>query len=177
MASISKKIINSIPELSLSDKKTDLNIFPDFLIVGPQRTGTTWLAHNIKYHPQIFFSQPKELFFFDLLSKPSHPLYTSNDLTWYLKHFENKDWFNKQKWAIKNYGEFYCPKMRGEGTANYAAMSLDLIENIVKLNPNIKAIIMVRNPIKRAWAHAKKDLLNKSLINDTPRELHDISDN
>ena len=83
MAKIDKNVIESIPDFKLSDPNSNLNIFPDFLIVGPQRTGTTWLAHNIKNHPQIIFSQPKELFFFDLLSKSDHPLYTSNDLTWY----------------------------------------------------------------------------------------------
>lgn len=76
MATISKKIIKKIPEISLSHKKTNLNIFPDFLIIGPQRTGTSWLAENLRSHPQIFFTRPKELFFFDLLNKPNHLLYS-----------------------------------------------------------------------------------------------------
>jgi hypothetical protein len=45
-------------------------------------------------------------------------------------------------------------------------MSKDSINNVVKLNPDIKVIVMARNPVKRAWAHAKKDLLNKSFMND-----------
>lgn len=169
MAKIDKKVIDSITDIKLSDSNSNLKIFPDFLIVGPQRTGTTWLAHNIKNHPQIIFSQPKELFFFDLLSKSDHPLYTSNDLTWYLKHF-------KQKWPLKNYRDLFYKKKRGEGTANYAAMSKDLINNVVKLNPNIKVIVMARNPIKRAWSHAKKDLLNKSLINDKLKKIEEVDD-
>ena len=31
-----------------------LRNFPDFLIVGPQRTGTTWLFYNLRGHPEIF---------------------------------------------------------------------------------------------------------------------------
>lgn len=158
MAKINKKVIESMPDFKLSDSNSNLKIFPDFLIVGPQRTGTTWLAQNIKNHPQIIFSQPKELFFFNSLPK-SHPFYTSNDLTWYLKHFE-------QKWILKNYRDLFYKKIRGEGTASYAAMSKDSINNVVKLNPDIKVIVMARNPVKRAWAHAKKDLLNKSFMND-----------
>lgn len=168
MAKINKKVIESMPDFKLSDSNSNLKIFPDFLIVGPQRTGTTWLAHNIKNHPQIIFSQPKELFFFNSLPK-SHPFYTSNDLTWYLKHFE-------QKWILKNYRDLFYKKIRGEGTASYAAMSKDSINNVVKLNPDIKVIVMARNPVKRAWAHAKKDLLNKSFMNDKLKKIEAVDD-
>lgn len=77
--------------------------------------------------------------------------------------------------TLKFFRNIIYPKMRVEGTANYAAMSKDLIENIVKLNPNMKAVVMVRNPVKRAWAHAKKDLLNESLINESRRELKNVT--
>ena len=30
---------------------TRLDGFADFLIVGPQRTGTTWLHAHLRYHP------------------------------------------------------------------------------------------------------------------------------
>ena len=45
----------------------DLTRFPDFLILGPQRTGTTWLHAHLRYHPQIFLTEPKELYFFSSL--------------------------------------------------------------------------------------------------------------
>ena len=42
---------------------------PDFLIIGPQRTGTTWLHAHLRFHPQIFLSEPKELYFFSSLEQ------------------------------------------------------------------------------------------------------------
>ncbi|HIE71114.1 MAG TPA: hypothetical protein EYP98_13585, partial [Planctomycetes bacterium] len=37
----------------------DLSKFPDFLIIGPQRTGTTWLHENLWQHPQVFIPWDK----------------------------------------------------------------------------------------------------------------------
>ena len=36
MAKIDKKVIDSIPDIKLSDSNSNLKIFPDFLIVGPK---------------------------------------------------------------------------------------------------------------------------------------------
>jgi len=40
-------------------------------------------------------------------------------------------------------------------------MGTDLIKEILILNPDIKIILMIRNPIKRTWSHVKNDILNK----------------
>jgi hypothetical protein len=39
--------------------------FPDFLIIGAQKAGTTWLHRNIQTHPQIWMPKEKELHYFD----------------------------------------------------------------------------------------------------------------
>lgn len=171
--------------------------FPDFMIVGPQRTGTTWLTHNLKQHPEIYISTPKELYFFSRLTeeknkysriyynlnpvwlkrKPQFFLrqtfrtvyfdfiktgrYAANQLDWYLKFFDiPSSAFKKLDGEMqKIYGENYRPKMRGEATASYAVVEPEIIQEIVKINPDIKIILMVRDPIDRAWSHAKKDLM------------------
>lgn len=37
---------------------------PNLLIIGAQKAGTTWLADNLRQHPDIFLTG-KELHFFD----------------------------------------------------------------------------------------------------------------
>lgn len=37
---------------------------PDFLVIGAQKAGTTWLFEQLREHPQIFASRPKELHYF-----------------------------------------------------------------------------------------------------------------
>ncbi len=152
----------------------DLRRFPDFLIVGPQRTGTTWLHAHLRFHPQIFLSEPKEIFFFSRLKTPTHPGFESADLAWYLRFFRDPPW----RWAAKTalalwrYRELYRPLVRGEATASYAAMERDVIAEIAALNPDIKVIMMIRDPVERAWSHAKKDLVRrtKRRVQDVPAE-------
>jgi hypothetical protein len=39
---------------------------PNFIVIGAQKSGTTWLYRNLRQHPDIFMppEQHKELFFF-----------------------------------------------------------------------------------------------------------------
>jgi Arc/MetJ family transcription regulator len=139
----------------------DLRLFPDFLIVGPQRTGTTWLHAHLRYHPEVMLSEPKELFFFSSLKNPASPRYRSNELSTYLRFFHEPVWRVMLRNAISlwRYRRRYRPKVRGEATASYAALDRDVIDDITLLKPDIKVILMIRNPIDRAWSHAKKDLV------------------
>jgi hypothetical protein len=152
--------------------RRDLRYSPDFLILGPQRTGTTWLAKILWQHPKVFMSFPKELYFFNLLRQQSHGYYKSKELRWYLNQFRD----NAVSYALKtgrsawSYGERYRPVARGEATASYAAMPMELIAEVIKMNPDIKGIITVRDPIARAWSHAKKDL-----VTARKRKVKDVS--
>ena len=107
----------------------DLARFPDFFIAGPQRTGTTWLHANMRFHPEIFLSEPKEIFFFSRLKTPDSPKFQSRDLEWYLRFFHEQPalWLYKQAMCIARYGRAYRPKVRGEATASYAAVDRDVV--------------------------------------------------
>jgi hypothetical protein len=150
---------------------SDLAGFPDFLIVGPQRTGTTWLHAHLRYHPEIFLAEPKELFFFSRLKPPGHPKFQSDELEWYLRFFRDPAWrwLGKNAISLWRQRRLYHPRVRGEATASYAALDRDVIEDIAALNPDIKVIMMIRDPIDRAWSHAKKDLVRK-----TKRRVADV---
>jgi hypothetical protein len=138
----------------------DLTYFPDFFIAGPQRTGTTWLHANMRFHPEIFLSEPKEIYYFSRLKKTGDPKFVSADLDWYLAFFHELPalWLYKQAICLMRYGRFYRPVVRGEATASYAALDRDVIAEVALLNPDLKVVIMVRDPVERAWSHAKKDL-------------------
>jgi hypothetical protein len=143
-------------------------------VVGPQRTGTTWLHQNLTQHPQIFMSRQKEIFFFSSLAKPHLAKHRSDDIEWYLSHFYDGplEYLFKQKASLSRYHEFYQPLVRGEATASYAAMSREQIEEITRLRADIRIILMIRDPIERAWSHAKLDLLKKpgKTLDEVPAE-------
>lgn len=154
---------------------------PDFLMIGPQRTGTTWLSRYLVQHPDVFIPAEKELYYFNYLMEQG-ALFHSTKLTWYLRKFEPsmRDFLRLNGMNLKMMGRlpktsldwFQYKKARvfGEATASYAAMDEGLIAEVLTLNPHIKIMMMVRNPIERAWSHAKKDLLKarKRSLKDVP---------
>jgi hypothetical protein len=150
----------------------DLSRFPDFLIIGPQRTGTTWLHAHLRFHPQILLSEPKELFFFSSLEHRDRKRFVSDELGHYLRFFRDPLWRFAAKTAIclRRHGELYRPTVRGEATASYAAMAPAVIDDIVALKPDVRALLMIRHPIDRAWSHAKKDL-----VRNRQRRFEDVS--
>ncbi len=157
----------------------DLSRFPDFLIVGPQRTGTTWLHAHLRFHPEVLLSEPKEIFFFSRIKERPPGKFQSDSLAWYLQFFRDRWPWRAYKTftCLWRYGEWYRPRVRGEATASYAGLDEDVIREIVLLNPEIRVILMVRHPIDRAWSHAKKDLARnrgRSLQEVAPGEIEDF---
>lgn len=159
--------------MRVPDGQVDLARFPDFLIVGPQRTGTTWIHESLRDHPDVSWPRLKEIFFFSRLKSPNDPKFQSADLEWYLRQFRDPLWFRAVKMALslRASGAPYRPRVIGEATASYAAMDGDLIDEIVTLNPDIRAIMMVRDPVERAWSHAKKDL-----VRNRGRKFEDVGE-
>jgi len=158
--------------LELSKKVVDLDRVPDFLVAGPQRTGTTWLHNNLVQHPQIFMPKRKEIFYFNLLNLPNHSKHSTHDLAWYLSYFYPGPvrYLSNQIRCWRQFREPFRPLIRGEATASLAAMPPELIAEVVELNPQIKVIILVRNPIERAWSHAKL-----ALLRSTGKKLDEVS--
>jgi hypothetical protein len=150
-----------------------LRDFPDFLIAGPQRTGTTWIHENLRDHPDILWPRLKEIFFFSRLAEPDDPKFQSADLDWYLSQFRDPAWMRAAKvlLSLRSTRCLYRPKVRGDATASYAAMAPELIDEVVTLNPEIRVVIMVRDPVERAWSHAKKDL-----VRNRGRRFEDVTE-
>lgn len=146
------------------EEQIDLANFPSFLIAGPQRTGTTWLHGNLVPHPQIFMPAQKEIYYFNSLRRPEdlpEKLRPSPDLAKYLSLFEpTPEYLAKRNAECQaQFGEDYQITARGEATASYAAgLDREVIAEMLTLRPDMRVIIMIRNPVERAWSHAKKDL-------------------
>lgn len=101
------------------------------MVVGAQKAGTTSLYHYLSQHEDIFMPSPKELHFFDT-DKPI----SINQFNRYLKKFQTQ--------------QPYLGK--GEATPIYMFYPQTL-EKIQSFLPQLKIIIVVRNPIRRAYSH------------------------
>lgn len=97
---------------------------PDFLGIGAQRAGTTWLHNCLKEHPALCLPSKKELHFFDTNYE--------NGLQWYREKFEPQQ-----------------GQLVGEITPNYYHHK-DALARIKQDLPDVKLIYIIREPISRA---------------------------
>ena len=115
----------------------DINL-PNFLIVGAAKCGTTSLHNYLKQHPDIFMTEHKEPHF--LINSDIGEMRIHNAV---VSFEEYKNMFKT------NRKYFY----KGESSVMYLAFPEFSINNIKKyLDPNVKIIIMLRNPIERAFS-------------------------
>ncbi|WP_347375013.1 sulfotransferase [Aequorivita sp. Q41] len=126
---IIKKIISEYR--SLTWKRRSL---PDFLIVGAQKAGTTSLFYYLSQHPQIVSPYKKEVHYFDGGLNPKVDTYKKGE-KWYRSNFPLKPKSKK----IKTF----------EASPLYLFNPL-APKRIKELLPNVKIIILLRDPVERA---------------------------
>ena len=133
---------------------------PNLLIVGAAKSGTTSLHNYLKQHPEIFMSSHKEPHF--LINKEigeNRIPKAVKKLNEYSNLFDGSDTF----------------KYRGESSAMYLQFPNIAIKNIKKyLEKNIKIIIMLRNPIDRAFSgyqHVKRFNVDEELTFEQALEV------
>ena len=113
-----------------------IRVIPDFLVIGAKRCGTTSLYQHLPEHPCISKSPHDNMGFF-------------NDnfhlgVNWYKSFFPTT--FTRKKIKSK-FGDFLAfdvttKYMEEESTAN----------NVYQTKPNMKIIIILRNPVDRAYS-------------------------
>ena len=110
---------------------TPLRVLPDFLVIGVMKGGTTSFFNYLTRHPQINPPFRKEIKFFDI-----HYL---QGLGWYRAHFP-------MRFKIKS------GMITGEATPYYI-FHPTASQRIAKALPNAKLIVLLRNPVDRAYSH------------------------
>ncbi len=111
-----------------------LKKFPDFMVVGQMKCGTSTLFHYLKMHPEINPPKLKEVKYFDF--QPFHSKF------WYKGHMGNWKWGGGKDKQFKTF----------DNSPTYFSVPR-CAQTIHHLLPNIKIIIILRNPVDRAYSH------------------------
>ncbi|HLO47453.1 MAG TPA: tetratricopeptide repeat protein [Kamptonema sp.] len=122
-----KQTLASLPSLEQQQKNLEPVRFPNFIIIGSQRCGTTSLYSYLANHPQILSPIKKEIDFWSW--------HFNRGIDWYLSHFP----------PLPQGQNF----LTGEASPSY----LDYPEagkRLFSLFPNVKLILLLRNPVDRA---------------------------
>lgn len=128
----------SVAHLGYRQASRRYRALPDFLIIGAQKCGTSSLFSYLSQHPQLIPSYLKEIFFFDGGVDPKVD-YFAKGQDWYRSHFPLR------KRVAANQQTF-------EATPSYIFNPL-VPKRIAALIPNVKLIVLLRNPTERAISH------------------------
>jgi len=120
-----------------------IHVLPNFLILGAARSGTTSLYQYLTEHPSIIPGVGKEIYFFDKKFQ--------NGFNWYKSFFPTK-----LKMSItENKQKTKC--LTGEATPRYLHYP-HAPKRVFELLPNIKLIVLLRNPTDRAYSHYQMEV-------------------
>jgi hypothetical protein len=165
---------------------------PDFIGIGAQRSGTSWLFDQLKRHPEFTLPFIKEFHYFDRNRKYPSPNFIADKF--FIKRLANVNFSkrmiadftrairNKDNERLKWFLNFYLPNisdswylsqfskldgLTGEFSPSYSILEVEDIIKIKNLLPNVKLIFIIRDPIERAWSSFRfnysKNRIKKSL--------------
>lgn len=123
---------------------------PDFLVVGTKRGGTTSLFNYLCSHPGVLgmFPRPRE-------KKSTDYFFTEYQRgpRWYRSHFHTE-----QLRALMARRLGYRP-LGGEASPYYI-WDPRIAERVATTAPGVRAIMLVRDPVERAWSHYRERVHN-----------------
>jgi len=125
---------------------------PDFLIVGAAKSGTTSLCRYLSEYSSIKIVSERLEFFGEYLN----PAFGNLSLKEYLKYFEN---------VADN-------QIAGEKSVSYL-YSYQAIDEIYEINPLMKIVMVLRNPVERAYSdywHRKRTGVEPLSFEDALKE-------
>ncbi len=116
------------------------NLRIDFAVIGAQKCGTTALWQYLRSHPRVARSIRKELHYFD--RRPPDQ--------------GHQDWLtNEDFWPGEDRS-----KLHGDFTPSYLFHPL-AITRLIRHNPEVKCIVLLRNPVERAFSHWRMQIARK----------------
>lgn len=111
---------------------------PNFLGIGAMRAGTSWLFVQLRNHKDVYISEQKELNFFND--------FYDHGIGWYCSHFPSV----KESVKYRAIGEITPTYMDDPDAASRIHVHV----------PNSRFIVMLRNPVDRAYSEYTKTLRN-----------------
>ena len=120
-----------------------LKVLPGFLIIGAQKGGTTSLASALANHPSLVLPAIREVHFFDL--------HYQRGVKWYRNQF-----------AVPA-GEYLRKILLGKPFVAFESSPYYLFEprvpaRVYDLLPEVRSIVLLRNPIDRAYSQYQHHL-------------------
>lgn len=149
---------------------------PDFLCIGQQKAGTGWLYDQLTFHQDFWMPPIKELHYMDAqlglrpdVQKLHRRLHADLQKSETGRVARNKRPFTQRDidfldkalpmvgapTDLDRYADLFAVKdglISGDITPAYSTLQQDVIDRIATRFRNLKIILLVRNPVERAWS-------------------------
>jgi hypothetical protein len=133
-------------------------IKPNFFVIGAQKSGTGWLWQMLKEHPGTDLPIIKEIHYFGGVEN------YRKGRNWYYSHFESLDVSKIIGESSTTYLYDYIPYWYNASRALETDTSLPSIPELITNElPEIKIIVILRDPVRRAVS-AYKDWIRRGTI-------------
>jgi hypothetical protein len=109
----------------------------NFLIIGAQKSGTTWVSHRLQQHPEVYLVHGT--YFFD------NPANFAKGRDWYDRFFAKAN-------GAKAIGEKTPSYLWGEKFPA-SGNPINVPQRVTETLPHAKLIAVLRNPVTRAISH------------------------
>lgn len=153
-------------ESSLVNAGSNSSLKPDFFIVGAAKAGTTSLYHYLASHPDVYMSPVKEPHHFatdinieNLREKVKKALKHQNTekfITTGMHGTLHRAYIRDRELYLKLFSKAEKGKLKGEASPSNL-FSTTAAQEIFNFNPQAKIIIILRNPVERAYSHYLMD--------------------
>jgi hypothetical protein len=149
----------------------------DFLCIGAQRAGTSWLWANLRQHPDLWLPPIKELHYFDrpddgLWERLTHPrrayrtarrelIRGALGLRWLRGDAGVLRWHTRYLLGRRSdewYRSLFAPaagRTTGEITPRYSVLPDAAVAHAARVLPDARIVYLIRDPVQRAWSNLK----------------------
>lgn len=154
---------------------------PDFLCIGAQKAGTTWLYANLRSHPDILMPPVKEVAYFSSLYVPGWAKADAEHRAFQVAQ-ARRHWTAPEREGAKGprpevrarmlasldalaqdpmddaaYATLFegcsVDQICGEISPQYCVLPREGIRHALSMNPNLKVVALLRHPVARAMSH------------------------
>ncbi|MFT7391571.1 MAG: hypothetical protein ACI9ZH_001801 [Paracoccaceae bacterium] len=148
----------------------------DFLCIGAQKAGTTWLWEALRRHPGVFTPPVKELHHYDHRHTPANRAWTGlhlrravrRALRWHVNHAAPFDraWIDylidladrdpfTPAWYARAFARAPAGAVRVDITPEYAGLPPEGVAEVLADNPDVKVLHILRDPVERALSQLR----------------------
>ena len=152
---------------------------PDFLCVGGQKAGTSWLYHQLTAHPDFWMPPVKELYYFDSLSRIKRRLpprcKDSRDLLFMAKieQLSARPGLDLEGYA--KLFEFKGGLLSGDISPSYSTLNDDVVEDVISHFPNVNVIFLARDPVERSWSQLSMEARLQTIPSFDPSDPDEVA--